>query len=348
MKYLAAGVVLLAAVCPAQANYFTEEWTNYNTGYTITGVTFSPVDNTVALGESHNSTLTTHVFDATTGAPSSPFPAKLPTTGLTSPWLGFFGTIQASANGKYFGNLSQPDGTGTIGDLVVWDSLTDATPTQTMLNAGFSRNMFAAGDRLYSVGSADGGPIEIAEPNAGTGEWDVAYTLGGTAPDYGGKAAVTAMQDGSMVWGNDGAVGADDPRNGFHQWSYDAGGDTYNFDGTINPSALGAGRCFGVGVDEDDGLLFALDVDNNQIIGIKLNSAAVGDEWIIDTWAIDPSADPWIYGGVSVDGANNELYWGTRDAVDPGTGHFGKLSYVPEPSALALLILGGLAVLRRR
>jgi hypothetical protein len=354
MKYLVAGVVLLAAVYPAQASYFTEEWTNYNTGYTITGVTYSPVDGTVAVGESHNSSLTTHVFNASDGTPASPFPAKLPTTGLTSPWLGFFGTIQASANGKYFGNLSQPDGTGTIGDLAVWNSLTDAAPTQTFLNASFSRNMHVIGDRIYSVGDGDGGSIQIAEPNAGTGEWDVAYTLGTpgsqTAAPFGGKADVAAMADGSMVWGVDGTTSSTDDRNGFHQWSYDAGSDTWSYDGTIHALyRVGVGRCTGVGVDDDDGLLFALDHDNSQIVAIKLNSATVGDEWLVDTWPLDPAqANAWIYGSVRVDGANNELYWGTRDQDSTGTGHFGKLSYVPEPSALALLVLGGLAVLRRR
>jgi hypothetical protein len=338
MRHLMACAVVLAMATAASADFFTEVWTNYDTGYAITSVGFSPVDNCVPLGESHNATLTTHCFSEVDGAALPPVPPKLPTTGLVSTSLGFFGGIQGSANGKYFGMISL----SANPQLAVWDSLT-ATPTQVNWNGGFSRNIFAVGDRIYSTGAADGGPVEILEPDE-FGDYNVLYTLGGVAGEPGGKADVTAMSDGSMVWGVEGLSGG--VTDAVHQFHYDAGSDSYLYDGDVDYAALGLGRCVGIGLDEDDMILFLLDFDNNQIHGIGLGSSAVGDEVLYGSWTA--AADLWYYAGVRVDGPANELYWGSRNAVNTSTGDFGKLSYVPEPASLALLMLGGLALLRRR
>jgi hypothetical protein len=350
MRHLTVCAAALLMLAPAAtADFFTEIWTNYDTGYSITSVGFSPVDNCVPIGESHTADpLTTHCFSKVDGVALPPVPPKLPTGGLVSPWLGFFGGIQGSANGKYFGNMSQngagPDGVpGTpddIGGLAIWPSLT-GTPTQVMFNGSFSRNIFVVGDRIYSTGAADGGPIEVLEPD-GDGNYQVIYSTSGNP---GGKADVAAKQDGSIMWGLEGLGTA--AQNFVHQWSYDAGSDSYVFDGDIDYVGLGIGRSVGLGYDEDDGILFLLDFDNNMIHGVGLGDpAVVGDEVLFGSW--QAQADLWYYGGVRVDGAANELYWGARNAVNTSSGDFGKLSYVPEPSALGLLILGGLALLRRR
>lgn len=331
--------VLLLAVTAAKAEFFTEVWSNYDTGYTITSVGFSPVDNCVPIGESHNTTLTTHCFSEVDGSPlpAGP-PIELPTTGLVSTSLGFFGGIQGSANGKYFGMISLSDNPS----LAVWDNLY-ATPTQVNWNGSFSRNIFAVGDRLYSTGAADSGPIEVLEPDE-FGDYNVVYSMGGVAGEPGGKADVTAMSDGSYVWGVEGLSGA--VSDAVHQFHYDAGSDSYMYDGDVDYVGLGLGRCVGLGLDEDDGILFLLDFDNDQIHGVGLGDlATVGDEVVYGSWTA--AANLWYYGGVRVDGAANELYWGSRNADNTSTGDFGKLSYVPEPASLFLLALGGLALRRR-
>jgi hypothetical protein len=335
MKHLAVCAAVLLILAPAAtADFFTEIWTNYDTGYALTSVSFSPVDNCVPIGESHNATLTTHCYSEVDGSALPAIPPKLPTGGLVSPWLGFFGGIQGSANGKYFGNLSQGDG-----DIVIWENLT-ATPTQVNSAMAFSRNIFVVGDRLYSVGAADGGPIEVLEPDM-DGNYQVIYSTSGNP---GGKADVAAKQDGSIMWGLEGLGTAE--QNFVHQWSYDAGSDSYVYDGDIDYVGMGIGRSVGLGYDEDDGILFLLDFDNDMIHGVGLGSDAVGDEVLYGSWQAD--ADLWYYGGVRVDGPANELYWGARNAVNTSSGDFGKLSYIPEPSSLGLLLLGGLALLRRR
>ena len=334
---LCAAVLMVATV--ANADFLTEIWTNYDTGYALTSVGYNPVDNCVPIGESHNATLTTHAYDAATGALLPPVPPKLPTGGLVSPWLGFFGGIQGSANGKYFGNMSQGDGS-----IAIWDNLT-AAPVQVNSAMAFSRNIFAVGDRLYSTGASDGGPVEILDPDPGTGDYVVSYTLGAVGGDPGGKADVTAMADSSIVWGLEGLGTA--AQNFVHQWSYDADTDSYVYDGDIDYQSMGIGRSVGVGFDEDDGILFLLDFDNDQIHGIGLGDlATVGDEVLYGSWTA--AADLWYYGGVRVDGPANEVYWGARNAANTSSGDFGKLSYIPEPASLALLLLGGLALLRRR
>ncbi len=341
MRHLAVCAAALLMLAPAAtADFFTEIWTNYDTGYALTSASFSPVDNCVPIGESHaGDPLTTHCFSEVDGVALPPIPPKLPTTGLVSTSLGFFGGIQASANGKYFGMISLSDNPR----LAIWENLT-ATPSQVNFNGSFSRNMFVVGDRIYSIGAANGGPIEILEPDE-FGDYNVVYSMGGTVEEPGGKADVAATADGSMVWGIEGVSGG--VSDAIHQFHYDAGSDAYVYDGSIDYAGLGVGRCTGMGLDEDDGILFVLDFDNDQVHGIGLGDpAVVGDEVLFGTW--QAASDVWYYGGIRVDGPANELYWGTRNAVNTSSGDFGKLGYVPEPSSLGLLLLGGLALLRRR
>jgi hypothetical protein len=330
-------VAVLTLVGGAHAGFFTEEWSVLDTGFNARNMGW---DGTyVFLGES-TSTPGSLVYNASDGTDAG---FGLDMTGLTFGSLGFFAQT-ANADGKIFAysNSDPPE-------LKVWDSITD-TPYELNWGGGFARNFFAVGDRIYSTGSANGGPITINEPDPVSGDYVAIYSFGdGGAGEPGGKAGVTAMQDASMVWGSEAISGAG--FDGIHQWSYDAGNDEYVYDGDyIFPAAetpLGDGLLYAmdVAVDEDDNLLFAIEHYGSAIFAINLGTTAVGDETIVASY--DVGVDLTYYGSLDIDMANNALYWMGRGATNQDAS-FGKLTYIPEPSALGLLVLGGLALLRRR
>ncbi|MCP4249721.1 MAG: PEP-CTERM sorting domain-containing protein [bacterium] len=322
---------------------FTPVWTNLNTGYDATSLGYNPVDDVVSVGDAFTGTPATHAYDAATGAllPPTP-PVELPTAGLTLDGsLGFFGGIAGSANGGYYGLVS--NGTNVPGNLKVWPSLTGAA-AEVPFNGSFSRNMFMVGARMYSTGSADGGPLEVLEPDAGTGDYNVVHTMGPAGPGTagpGGKSGVTATQDGSTVWGIEGLnlPGL----NTVNKFTFD--GTNYNYEGSFDPQTLLPGRAIDVAIDEDDNLMFLIDFDNDKVWALRMKTAAVGDEKVIDSF--DIGVDTTFYMGLEIDPVNNHLYWGAR-TNGGGDFNFGKLSYVPEPTSLALLAMGSLAMLRRR
>jgi hypothetical protein len=345
MKYLLVCGLVLAVAGGANAAFLTEDWTVLNSGINARSVGYSKHDDVVTIGEGVANGQT-FAFDGATGAALSPIPPKLPTTGLTIDGsLGFFGGLTSDASNpvpEYYGMASN----STNPLLKVWPSLT-GTASEVNYNGQFARNQFYVGSRLVTVGSADGGPIQILDPD-GVGDYQVTYSMGDPAGDRGGKGGATMAQDSSMVWGIEG-LNSPSTLNMISQWSYNGGTDSYDFDGYIDYQALGIGRSIDVAVDEADNVMFVIDFDNDQVVALELGSAATGDETAIGTFAI--AVDTTFYMGLEVDIHENALIWGARH-TNPDTGAadfaFGKLTYVPEPSALVLLGLGGLALIRRR
>jgi hypothetical protein len=347
MKVCIALVVLLAAMAAstAQAQFFTEVYAVADSGFEARNMGWDPVGDYLFMGNS-NSTPNTRVYNAATGLAASPIPPKYPTTGLTFGSLGFFAQT-GSASGKIFA-YSNSD----TDNLKVWDSIT-GTPTEMAWTGGFARNLYAVGDTVYATGAENGGPITVNVPDTVNGGYMTKYSIGDAAGDPGGKAGVTATQDGSMVIGSEAISSA--AANGIHVWDYNAGADDYDFAGNIT-FPLGVGpvdvedtysriEAMDVAIDEDDNILLAIERVADKIWAINLNAPGIGDETIIATY--DLPADVTYYGSLDIDMANNALYWMGR-RTDNNMAAFGKLTYVPEPSALALLALGGLALIRRR
>lgn len=343
---LVGAVVLTVTNVVSAVPFFTENWKNLNQAINARTVGYSKFDNVVCLGESAANGLT-YAFDGTTGAALPVLPPKLPTGGLTIDGsLGFFGGLTSDANNaipEYYGIVSN----GTNPLLKVWPSLTGAA-SEVNYNGQFARNQFYVGTRLVTVGSLDGGPIEILDPDV-NGDYQISYTMGSGAGNRGGKGGATMTQDSSMVWGIEG-LNSPSTLNMISQWSYNGGSDSYDFDGYIDYQALGIGRSIDVAVDEDDNVMFVTDFDNDKIWAISLATPALGDEYVLDSYLIETAlratVDTTFYSGLEVDMENNALYWGMR-GVDNNF-NFGKLTYVPEPSALVLLAFGGLALIRRR
>ena len=346
--------LLLAGFAAATASYgafFIEDWKVLDTGFTAVNAGWDPVSATlpspsgsVFVGGALTATPTVQIYNAATGALTA---GVLDQTGLTFGSLGYFAQT-ANAAGKIFAYSNSTSGGG---ELKVWDTI-GSPASEVVWGGGFSRNLFAVGDRLYSVGAANGGPITISEPDGVTGDYLALYTFGdGAAGQPGGKAGVTATVDGMYVWGSEAISGGG--FDGIHQWNYNAGSDVYEFAGnivldTIWTPVSGGGelRAMDVAVDPSLSMLFAIERETDLIFAINLGDmATIGDETVHSTYTI--GQDVTYYGSLDIDTENKALYWMGRGTAG-GDANLGKLTYIPEPATMALLGLAGLALLRRR